>query len=159
MAEEAKEAQEEKKGGSKKIIFLIPLVIILLAGGGGGAYFFLFAKKDKKEATAPLPTQVGVMMDLGVFTVNLADSGVDAYARVSITIELSNEKVRQEVDRRLPIIKDAIIDVISSKTSSFVRTPEGRENLRLELIKRINTILFEGGVRNIYFTEFVVQTT
>ncbi len=159
MAEEAKEAQEEKKGGSKKIIFLIPLVLILLAGGGGGAYFFLFAKKDKKEATAPLPTQVGVMMDLGVFTVNLADSGVDAYARVSITIELSNEKVRQEVDRRLPIIKDAIIDVISSKTSSFVRTPEGRENLRLELIKRINTILFEGGVRNIYFTEFVVQTT
>lgn len=159
MAEEAKEAQEEKKGGSKKIIFLIPLVLVLLAGGGGGAYFFLFAKKDKKEATAPLPTQVGVMMDLGVFTVNLADSGVDAYARVSITIELSNEKVRQEVDRRLPIIKDAIIDVISSKTSSFVRTPEGRENLRLELIKRINTILFEGGVRNIYFTEFVVQTT
>jgi len=99
------------------------------------------------------------MMDLGVFTVNLADRDTDAYARVSITLELSNEKVRQEVDKRLPIIKDAIIDVISSKTSSFVRTPEGRESLRLELIKRINTILFEGGVRNIYFTEFVVQTT
>ncbi len=99
------------------------------------------------------------MMDLGVFTVNLADRDTDAYARVAITLELSNEKVKQEVDKRLPIIKDAIIDVISSKTSSFVRTPEGRESLRLELIRRINTTLFEGGVRNIYFTEFVVQTT
>ncbi len=158
MAEEVKEAKEEKKGGSKKILFILPLLFVLLAGGGG-AYFFLFAKKEKKEDNAPLPSQVGVMMDLGVFTVNLADRDTDAYARVSITLELSNEKVRQEVDKRLPIIKDAIIDVISSKTSSFVRTPEGRESLRLELIKRINTILFEGGVRNIYFTEFVVQTT
>ncbi|MEJ5339852.1 MAG: flagellar basal body-associated protein FliL [Aquificaceae bacterium] len=158
MAEEAKEAKEEKRGGSKKILFLVPVLIVLLAGGGG-AYLFLFSKKGKKEETAPLPSQVGVMMDLGTFTVNLADRDVDAYARVSITLELSNEKVRQEVDRRLPIIKDAVIDVISSKASSFVRTPEGRENLRLELIKRINTILFEGGVRNIYFTEFVVQTT
>lgn len=157
MAEEVKEVREEKKGGSKKVIlFIIPL---LLAAVGGGAYFFFFSKKGKQEETAPAPSQVGVMMDLGAFTVNLADRDVDAYARVSITIELSNEKVRLEVEKRLPIIKDAIIDVISSKTSSFVRTPEGRENLRLELIRRINTILFEGGVRNIYFTEFVVQTT
>ncbi|WP_333784092.1 flagellar basal body-associated FliL family protein [Thermocrinis sp.] len=69
------------------------------------------------------------MFDLGVFTVNLADANTDAYARVAITLELSNEKVRQEVDKRLPIIKDAIIDVISSKTSDFVKTPEGRESL------------------------------
>ncbi|QWK13332.1 MAG: flagellar basal body-associated FliL family protein [Aquificota bacterium] len=157
MAEEVKEAREEKKGKSK-LIFIVAFLLILLAGGGG-AYFFLFAKKDKKEEKAPLPSHVGVMMEIGTFTVNLADKDVDAYARVSITLELPDEKVRQEVEKRLPIIKDAIIDVISSKTSSFVKTPEGRENLRLELIKRINTILFEGGVRNIYFTEFVVQTT
>jgi flagellar FliL protein len=98
-------------------------------------------------------------VDLGVFTVNLADKGTDAYARVAITLELSNEKVKREVDKRMPIIKDAIIDVISSKTSDFVRTPEGREALRLELIRRLNIILVEGGVRNIYFTEFVVQTS
>ena len=153
----AEEVREEKKGSSKKFILLI--IPLLLAAIGGGGYFFLFSKKGKKEETAPVPSQVGVMMDLGAFTVNLADRDVDAYARVSVTIELSNEKVRAEVEKRLPIIKDAIIDVISSKTSSFVKTPEGRESLRLELIKRINTILFEGGVRNIYFTEFVVQTT
>lgn len=158
MAEEAKEVREEKKGKSK-LIFLVAILLVLLAGGGGGAYFFLFSKKDKKEEKAPLPSHVGVMMEIGTFTVNLADKDADAYARVSVTLELSDEKVRQEVEKMLPIIKDAIIDVISSKTSSFVKTPEGRENLRLELIKRINTILFEGGVRNIYFTEFVVQTT
>ncbi len=157
MAEEAKEAREEKKGGFKRILLIVlPLILVI---GGGASYFFLFSKKDKKEETKHLSSQVGIMMDLGTFTLNLADKEVDAYARVSITLELSDQKVRQEVEKRLPIIKDAVIDVISSKTSTFVKTPEGRENLRLELIKRINTILIEGGVRNIYFTEFVVQTT
>ncbi|RMH01426.1 MAG: flagellar basal body protein FliL [Aquificota bacterium] len=155
----AEEVKGEKKGGSKKLFLIIPLLLILI-GGGAGAYFFLFSKKDK-EKKEDMPTQgkVGIMMDIGVFTVNLADKDRDAYARIAITFELSDEKVRQEVEKRMPIIKDAIIDVISSKTSSFVRTPEGRESLRLELIKRINTILIEGGLRNIYFTEFVVQTT
>jgi flagellar FliL protein len=121
--------------------------------------FFLLNKPKKEGEEKVVPSHVGVMVDLRVFTVNLADKGTDAYARVAITLELSNEKVKQEVDKRMPIIKNAIIDVISSKTSDFVRTPEGREALRLELIKRLNIILVEGGVRNIYFTEFVVQTS
>ncbi len=157
MAEE-KEKVEEKKGG-KKVLFLIPVLVSLLAGAWGGAYFFLLKKPKKESEEKVTPSQVGVMVDLGVFTINLADKGTDAYARVAITIELSNEKVKLEVDKRMPIIKDAVIDVISSKTSDFVRTPEGRESLRLELIKRLNIILVEGGVRNIYFTEFVVQTS
>ncbi len=74
-------------------------------------------------------------------------------------MEVSDEKVKAEVEKRMPIIKDAIIDIISSKESNFIRSPEGRETLRLEIIRRINTILVEGGVRNIYFTEFIVQST
>ena len=155
----AEEKVEEKKGGRKKILFILPVFVLLLVGAGGGAYVFLLKKPNQEKEDKVSLAQIGVMYDLGVFTVNLADANTDAYARVAITLELSNEKVRQEVDKRLPIIKDAVIDVISSKTSDFVKTPEGRESLRLELIKRLNIILVEGGVRNIYFTEFVVQTS
>jgi len=155
----AEEKVEEKKGGRKKILFILPVFVLLLVGAGGGAYVFLLKKPNQEKEDKVSLAQIGVMYDLGVFTVNLADANTDAYARVAITLELSNEKVRQEVDKRLPIIKDAVIDVISSKTSDFVKTPEGRESLRLEIIKRLNIILVEGGVRNIYFTEFVVQTS
>ena len=155
----AEEKVEEKKGGRKKILFILPVFVLLLVGAGGGAYVFLLKKTNQEKEDKVSLAQIGVMFDLGVFTVNLADANTDAYARVAITLELSNEKVKQEVDKRLPIIKDAIIDVISSKTSDFVKTPEGRESLRLELIKRLNIILVEGGIRNIYFTEFVVQTS
>jgi flagellar FliL protein len=158
MAEEQVKEEGKQSGGKKKLIFiLIPVLLILI--GGAGAYFFLTHKK--KESTKQMvvaPQKLGVMYNLGSFLVNLADKNANTYAKVSITLELSNEKVQQEVVKRLPIIKDAVINLLSSKTYDEIRTPEGKEELRLELIKRINAILVTGGVQNIYFTQFIVQT-
>ncbi|AAC07676.1 flagellar basal body-associated FliL family protein [Aquifex aeolicus] len=159
MAEEVRE-EAQAGGGKKKLIFLL-LLLILLAGAGAGAYFFLFAKKEeKKEEKAPkvAPPEVGIMYKLDPpFIVNLADPEATVYARISITLEVANQQVLQEVQKKEPVIRDAIIEIISSKTSNEIRTPEGREQLKLEVLKRINTILSEGGVRNVYFTEFVIQ--
>lgn len=160
MATEQEQAgQEIKKGGKKKLIFVIVPIILLLIGGGIGGFFFLTHKNKtaKKEPTFS-PQKVGVMYDLGDFLVNLAGNNPNTYAKVSITLELSNQKAKEEVDKRLPIIKDAIIDIISSKTYKDLATTEGKEELRLEIMKRINAILIEGGVENVYFTQFVVQS-
>ncbi len=165
MADEEREAQqaEEATGGGKgKLLLVVLLLLILLIGGGAGAYFFLFAKKEEKKKEVPkpqvAPEAVGVMYKLEpAFIVNLADPELTMYARVSITLEVSSPEVVLEVQKREPIIRDAIIEILSNKTSRELRTPEGREQLKLEIIKRINTILVKGGVRNVYFTEFVVQ--
>jgi len=165
MAEEEKEEQqvEETAGGGKgKLLLALLLLLTLLIAGGGGAYFFLFAKKSEESEEAPKPQvspeAVGVMYKLEpAFIVNLADPELTMYARVSLTLEVSGPEVIMEVQKREPIIRDAIIEILSNKTSRELRTPEGREQLKLEVIKRINTILVQGGVRNVYFTEFVVQ--
>ncbi len=165
MADEEREAQEAAErpggGGKGKLLLALLLLLILLGTGGGGAYYFLVLKKEKKEE-APKPTvapeAVGVMYKLEpAFIVNLADPELTMYARVSVTMELSSPEVVTEVQRREPIIRDAIIEILSNKTSRELRSPEGREQLKLEIIKRVNTILVQGGVRNVYFTEFVVQ--
>ncbi len=165
MADEEKEAQEvaERGGGGKgKLLLALLLLLILLAGGGGGAYYFFFMGKEKEEEEAPKPTvspeAVGVMYKLEpAFIVNLADPELTMYARVSVTLELASPEVVIEVQKREPIIRDAVIEILSNKTSRELRSPEGREQLKLEIIKRINTILVQGGIRNVYFTEFVVQ--
>ncbi len=159
MAEEVKET-EEKGGGKKKLFLLLFLLLILLGAGGGAAYFFLLGKEEKKEEQKPkvAPEEIGIMYKLEpAFIVNLADPEATVYARVSITLEVANQETLLEVQKKEPIIRDAIIEIISSKTSEDIRTPEGREQLKLEILKRINTILSKGGVRNIYFTEFVIQ--
>ncbi len=164
MAEEEKEAKqtEETAGGGKGKLLLVLLLLLSLLIGGAGAYFFLFAKKSEKEEEAPKPTvspeAVGVMYKLEpAFIVNLADPELTMYARVSLTLEVSSPEVITEVQKREPIIRDAIIEILSNKTSRELRSPEGREQLKLEIIKRINTVLVQGGIRNVYFTEFVVQ--
>ncbi|MFP3158174.1 MAG: flagellar basal body-associated protein FliL [Hydrogenobaculum sp.] len=158
MAEEQVKEEGKQSGGKKKLIFILIPVLLLLIGGGAGAYFFLTHKKKSTKQMVVAPQKLGVMYNLGSFLVNLADKNANTYAKVSITLELSNRKVQQEVVKRLPIIKDAVINVLSSKTYDEIRTPEGKEELRLELIKRINAILVTGGVQNIYFTQFIVQS-
>ena len=60
---------------------------------------------------------------------------------------------------REPMIKDAIIRVLSSKTAQEVLTVEGKEKLKEELLEAINEAvgLEEAPVVNLYFIEFIVQ--
>ncbi|HIE59201.1 MAG TPA: flagellar basal body-associated FliL family protein [Persephonella sp.] len=167
MAEENQEQQEEQGGGKKKL--LIILLVLLLLGGGGGfaAYKFLLSDKNKDEEKDKAEEivketqsieQIGIMYDLGSFVVNLADKDADRYLKINIVLEIENEQVRIELEKRLPQIKDAITTLLITKTSEELKTAEGMELLKEEIIKRVNAILPLGGVKNVYFTEFVIQT-
>jgi len=180
MAEEQKEQEQQEggKGGKKKFLVLLILLLLLGGVGGGAAYYFLVLKKAAKEehqasqnATTnktvekPKPppeleelAKPGIFVPVGDFVVNLADTDVQRFVKVSITVEVLNEKVQNEVNQYMPAIKDAIIDLISSKYYKDIRTPEGRERLKIELLKRLNALLPEGGIKAVYFTSFVVQT-
>ena len=167
MAEENQEQQEEQGGGKKKL--LIILLVLLLLGGGGGfaAYKFLLSDKSKDEEKDKAEEivketqsieQIGIMYDLGNFVVNLADKDADRYLKINIVLEIENEQVKIELEKRLPQIKDAITTLLITKTSEELKTAEGMELLKEEIIKRVNAILPLGGVKNVYFTEFVIQT-
>jgi len=180
MAEEQKEQEktaEEPKGGKKKLILLLLIVlIILLLVGGGTAFYFLKIKK-KKKASPPMnatgnvtiqhpkpPPELeelskpGIFINIGSFVVNLADTDVQRFVKVSVVVEVTNEKVQNEVQKYMPAIKDAIVDLLSSKYYKDIKTPEGRERLKIELLKRLNALIPGGGIKAVYFTSFVVQT-
>jgi len=169
MAEEERQAQEgQEKGGGKKKLILLLLLVILLGAGGGLAYKFLVLDKKATESQEKQAKKiieeikatesVGVMFDLGTFVVNLADPDIERYLKVSVVLELKDQQVQQEAQKRLPEIKDAITTLLLTKRSSEIRTPEGIEFLKEEIAKRVNAILPLGGVKNVYFTEFIVQT-
>ncbi len=170
MAEEEKvEQEQEEKGGGKKKLILLLLIVLIAAISGGAAYKFLVLDKKKAAETKEKQAEkiieeikatenVGVMFDLGTFVVNLADPDIERYLKVSIVLELKDQKVQQEAQKRLPQIKDAITTLLLTKRSSEIRTPEGIEFLKEEIAKRVNAILPLGGVKNVYFTEFIIQT-
>lgn len=182
MAEEEKKEETGKKeeagkganpkGKSKaKLFIIIGVAIVLLLAGGG----FFFLRKGPSEKTAiaeekaPAPKEehsaakseekagTGVIMDLDPFVVNLADNPEIRYLKVTIKLELTKADYTEEVNSRMPQIRDSLLILLSSKEYAAIRTVEGKMELRDEILQRLNTILKKGAVKTAYFTDFVAQ--
>jgi len=184
MAEEEKEeGQEEKKGGgggNMVLIIVIVLLVLILIGGAVAAYFLLTG--DEEEADANKNEQavetvdneanakkaavskrvadllnVGPMYPLDQFIVNLLRDNGSRFLKVKIDLELDNQEMTAEVDKKVPIIRDVIIKTLSSKTFEEISTLKGKEKLKDELVENLNAFMTAGKIRNVFFTEFVVQ--
>ena len=62
-----------------------------------------------------------------------------------------------ELDTKKPAIRDTMISVLSSKTFEEISTAKGKENLKNELVERINESLVDGKIVNLFFTDFAIQ--
>lgn len=169
------------------IIILLAFTVLFFGAVGGAVLLFWdkipFLKSQEtasEEADAPgedgggeAPkngdkTAIGPMFVLDPFVVNLADPKASRYVRVTMQLEVdmtaANGKgkpnegaVQEELQKRLPQIRDFVVTLLPSKQSEELRTVEGKQALRDELMGKINGILQHGKVKNIYFTDFVIQ--
>ena len=102
-------------------------------------------------------SQVGPMVNIDSFIVNISDDQESHYLKATITIEVDREAATMEVNQRMPQIKDVILQLIGNKTFHELNDSQGKNQLRAELINKINSILLKGKVKRIYFTDFAVQ--
>ena len=161
---EAVEEGAEGKKSKKGLLIIIILVVLLLGGGGFGAYWFLWRTPpmtaeelaEIEAAKKPVPVILPVF-DLKPFVVNLADKKSRRYLKVTMKLELSNEDLLGEIDKRRAQIRDVILTMLSSKTVEEIGTMEGKFLLRQDIIKRVNVNLVTGQVTKVYWEEFVVQ--
>ena len=63
----------------------------------------------------------------------------------------------EELEKRLPQIRDKILMILPTKQYADIATTTGKLALRDEIMASLNTFLKKGQISNIYFTEFVVQ--
>ena len=57
----------------------------------------------------------------------------------------------------MPQIRDSILLLIGNKTYEELQDLQGKKQLKAELTSKLNSILHYGKVKEIYFTDFVVQ--
>jgi flagellar FliL protein len=172
VAAAAGEGAKAKKGS--KLPLIIALVVVLAAAGGAAWYFGLLpgstAKEPEGEAHASATAaegehgkgggkgaSVGSMRPLDPFLANLADETSSRYLKMSLQVEFVDADPPAAFDARLPQIRDVILTLVTSKTFADIRTPEGKERLREDVIDRINHVLAKEAVKSVYFTEFIVQ--
>lgn len=165
QAGEAEAAPPKKKGKLPIII----LAVVLLAGGGGAAWWFLKAKQptdskataSQKAADAakpPLYTQLDKDLTTGL----TRSDAEDHYLQVEIKIKIANEKVAEKINQRSPEIRDALLLLMTSKSSEDLKTVEDKQRMAAEMAALINKVIQStkpetDGVLGVYFTSFMLQ--
>lgn len=96
------------------------------------------------------------------FTVNLMTQTGKRYLKTSMQFELDKDEAKAmatqaELDKKMPMIKDVVIDILSSKSLEDVATSKGKNRVKDEIVKRINEFLIDGKVFDVFFVDFVVS--
>lgn len=146
------QSEESKPKKSRKIPILTVLAFLFVVSIALGAYFFFSGKTTENTAKDTQTVNFG----LEPFIVNLMDQN-GKYLKVSIHIELSCSKIAEKAKNKTPQIRDAIITLLTNKTSGELITPEGKLFLKDEIKQRVNQTLGENSVINVYLTDFVMQ--
>jgi len=165
-------------GGKGGMAMIIAAALISLGMGAGGAFFFAssqvpppapaasmaavdMAAQAEAEAAASSRRSTEDFKDrlygLDPFVVNVTGDGYNRFLKLRLELETNNASVKDELDARLPQVRDALIVLLSSKQLSDITDFEGKALLKEDILERVNDLLDTGDVRSILFTEFVVQ--
>lgn len=172
MAEENEEVQQAEETesppktekGNLKLIVIIAAVCVVVAVGAFVGFKMLGSKGGESGAeygqTAEHgegPVGISTMFHLEPFILNLTDHG--RYLKVTIELEISNASYKRAVEQKVPQLRDTIITLVGSKSIKAISSPEGKFQLKDELLFRANQIMGmeKDTFKNLYFTEFVMQ--
>src|SRR5882757_9673482 len=142
---------------------LAGIVLLATVGGGGSAWFVL-----QRGRTAEASRQADVsgapkyLVHLEGFTVNLADAEETHFLRVTLDLGIDRipegaEKERMAASLPIARIRDSILSVLTQCKANALLTPDGKADLKKNLVDSLGRKVPELGVKDVYFTEFLVQ--
>ena len=180
--ETAPEEEGKKKKGNMLLVIIIGVLVLILMIGGVVAFLMMGhdeeagaktgeathteapaksegedAAKHEASAGSEGSTEIGLMFPLETFTVNLLSESGRRYLKVEMNLEMGGEELSPELEEKKPVFRDIIIRILSSKSLEEISTIKGKEKLKEEIVNEINLRLKDGKVKNVYFTDFVVQ--
>jgi len=185
MAEEEtteESAPKEKKSSNMLMIIIIVVLILIIIIGAVLAVLLMNSGDESADAVSSTPQvkektvskqtsrtssnnlestrkldQIGILYPLDTFTVNLKSDSGRRYLKVTISLELEGQELSNELDAKSPVLRDRIIRILSSKTLEEISSRKGKQKVSDQIMDTINSMLTDGRIKGIYFTEFVIQ--
>lgn len=169
MAEEEK--TEEKPGRSISMGLIIALVgcLVNLGGLGYGAFLvysstigYSYKKLTEDEAQRELAAAreaqefQPIIFTMEPITANLSGQP-KRMVRLQINLEMLSEKGFEDVATLASGAKDEVLKLLNKKHMSDLETIQGKLFLKDQIALTINGYLQKGVVKNVYFTDFVIQ--
>ncbi|MBS1815889.1 MAG: flagellar basal body-associated FliL family protein [Acidobacteria bacterium] len=150
------------------------LAAVAITGGG----FFYMMRSGKMVAAAQTKPAAPVEehkpakthpVALDPMLVNLADAGGHAYLKIAVTLLVQDpetkEKPKEEAEAKgkekdagpAASARDAILTVVTAKTSEQLLASEGKEQLKHAIAANVTKRVPEFKVSEVLFTDFLVQ--
>jgi flagellar FliL protein len=111
-------------------------------------------KAKKTKSGEPKESHVYLMKDI---VINPAGTGGTRFLSVSFGFELESLEMMRMFEGREPIIRDALITILSSKTVAQLTDFKQKEIIRYQIKKRVSQIMDTEELAGVYYTDFVLQ--
>jgi flagellar FliL protein len=156
---------------SKKMLLIGGLSLLAIGLIAGGAVFFLGGDDDptaiesnlsEEDVKASLEKKPEIVFeDLVVLEpferIRMKGNSAMGMISVIISLELTDHRYRKQVYTMEDRLRKIVTGQIREMTWLELRNPEGKIRLKYELLKRMNSVFPKVTVRNIYFTNFLMQ--
>jgi len=98
--------------------------------------------------------------NLGTIYVNIAETKGTRVLKIEPYLVLSEAGLDEVLTGMAPMLRDKVLAAASTKTIDELEGPQGRANLKREIMTLINAAIkkrMSGAVIDVYFNEFLIQ--
>ncbi|MDR2350905.1 MAG: flagellar basal body-associated FliL family protein [Deltaproteobacteria bacterium] len=116
------------------------------------------AAKEGGGAEGAAAADLGpVVVKLDPFTTNLNEPSGRRYLKLTLSMEVDNQEAADDLNRKMDLIKNDILMLLSSQSMSDISDLDGKLRLQSQILNRANNHMQTFKVRKVLFSEFVIQ--
>lgn len=170
-AEAANEEEQKpkKKGLPGFAIYIAIALVMIVAGYFVGTKFIIGSsgQKGTSEAVEEHDRHAGENKDIDLaktqtvtiddIVVNPSGTGGTRFLAASIGFEIATPETAEVFEKRMPMIRDALITILGSKTIEQLSDPKEKEIIRYQIKKRVEQLLSTDDLLAVYYTDFILQ--
>ena len=133
------------------------MIILLVAITLVGTILIVVLKQLNENAGQKEPSIDQILessVDVAQVTTNLAS---DDLIRISFKFQTDSKKAKKELEKRDFQVKDVIIQELSEMKADEIQGKDGQTNLKEALKLKLNSLMNDGKVVEVYITESLLQ--
>jgi flagellar FliL protein len=153
-------ANSDAPEAKKKSPWLIVVVTLIAGlGVGAGAMNFISRRSETHAQQEPQKSQVKAVLHLETFTLNMSDPDEKTYLRLGVDLGMERDPKGEGENGAPPtaLVRDTILTVLMNTKAADLVPVDGKQKLKERIVQALQERAPQLGVREVYFTEFLMQ--